>query len=54
MESRKTKRSNSFKETKKTLKTFKNSKNVNLNINLERKYMFKYYPHTGNFIKIIA
>ena len=51
MESRKTKRSNSFKETKKTLKNFKN---INLNINLERKYMFKYYPNSGKFIKIIA
>jgi hypothetical protein len=49
MESRKTKRSNSFKETLKTLKTLKN-----VNLNFDRKYMFKYYPHTGNFIKIIA
>ena len=44
MEFRKSKRRDSF-EKKKSLKLIKQS---------ERKYLFKYYPKTGKFIKTIS
>jgi hypothetical protein len=53
MELRKSKRRDSL-ERLSLSKTKKNNSISYLGITSERKYLFKYYPHSGKFIKTIS